>query len=830
MISSNLYRGTVTVLFSVVCLISVLTNTSRAQYLGWDYQEQARTHNTDIQHIVLNISFDQSAKKLIGKVMTTLAMLPGRDSNGDIVFDAIGLTIEKVWLEGPGGKKTSLKFDTSESQKLHITLDRPQPSGKSFTIGIQYTTLNPKKGIYFMGPDSVYTDRPAQIWTQGEGEDNRHWFPTYDYPNDKTTTEMFVTVRKDQSALSNGKLVGKASNKDGTVTWHWVMSHPHSTYLVMLGIGDYKVVEETWRGKPVQYWVYPGWESEAKRIFGLTPDMLEFFSNKTGIEYPWEKYAQIAIADFQYGGMENTTATTLNDYVLFDKKTGVHFSSEGLIAHELAHQWFGDFVTCRSWINMWLNESFATYFEALYREHHDGKDEFDEELQGNQNAALSAEASLGKKPIVAANNYTANHYPRGSTVLNMLRHILGDEGYWASIHHYLDVHHYNNVETNDLKIAVEEATGQNLQWFFDEYVFKDGHPIFDVRYEYEPSNKLVRLHVAQTQERDSLTGTFKMPVDIELVYPNGVKHLETIRLNDSAQSFAIVSPEQPSMVIFDKGNTILKELHFEKDLDEWIYQLAHGEFAIERSQAAQELGNARYHGKTQVIAALKQSINTDKFWATRIYALTSLARTSDSLKGMESMMTELALHDPKVDVRAAAIDLLPRMSDHAMASELAKQALNLDSSYRNRASAMRVIYRTDPALGFSIAKKLVKEKSPRDHVRQVAVDVITETKTEEALDLLIELIGERNIPKWTRWATIGGISQMVSVDSTKVYRVLWALTDNGDNAISGTALNKLADIGDASVLAKLREKSLARPDMKVTYDALLKRMEKRLGK
>ncbi len=600
-------------LFSLALLITTFSLRSFAQGLGWDYQEQARSHTTDLQHVEMHISFDEPAKKVMGTVLQTLAILPQKESVNEVVFDAVNLNIEKVWLDQGKGKQIPLTFSTKDSAKLHITLDRVHPYDVPFTIGIQYWAQNPKKGLYFIQPDTFYTQKPEQIWTQGEGEENRNWLPTYDYPNDKMTTDMFVTVRADQQALSNGHLVSKDKNKDGTVTWHWKEDHPYSTYLIMLGIGHYDVVTDKWRGKDVDYWVYPGWAKEAHRIFGLTPKMIEFYSDRTGFPYAWEKYAQIAIADFTYGGMENVSATTLNDYVMFDKRSGVDFSSEGLIAHELAHQWFGDLVTCRSWIEMWLNESFATYFEAMFRQFNDGEDEFEEEMQGAQNAGIGAETSLGKKPIVAINNYTANHYPRGAATLNMIRHILGDSGWWHSIHHYLDVHQFQPVVTQDFKMAIEEATGQNLAWFFDEWVYKSGHPIYDVTYNYDEAAKMLHMTVTQTQKHDTLTGTFKMPVDVELTMPDGSTVMQTLHVQDSSQQFDIPSPQKPMIVIFDKGNTIIKELKIHKTPDEWIDQLSLSKRAIERSQAALAMLPDSVGKDPRAFEALKYAAVHDEF-------------------------------------------------------------------------------------------------------------------------------------------------------------------------------------------------------------------------
>ena len=812
----------------------------RAQYLGWDYQEQARTHTTDVQNIEMHISFDQAAKKVMGTVYHTLAILPQRDPVTYIEFDAMNMNIEKVWILD-GKKQTPLVFDTEENGKLRMTLDKQHPNNVPFTIGIQYWT-KPKKGMYFISADSFYTQRTPEVWTQGEGEDNRYWLPTYDYPNDKATTEMYVTVPANQKALSNGHLVGKAPNKDGTVTWHWKEDKPYSTYLIMLGVGEYEVVTDKWRGKDVDYWVYPGWSKEAHRIFGETPKMLEFYSNSTGYQYAWEKYAQIAIEDFMYGGMENVSATTMNDYILYDKRSGVDFNAEGLIAHELAHQWFGDVVTCRSWIHMWLNESFATYFEAMFRQFNDGQDEFDEEMYGSQLAGIGAETGeRGKKPIVAANNYTANHYPRGAATLNMIRHILGDTGWWKSIHHYLDMHQFQPVVTDDLKMAFEETTGQNLQWFFDEWIYKSGHPNFKVDYEYDDAAKVVRMTVTQTQQHDSLTSTFKMPVDVELTMPDGTTRFETLRLSDSSQKFTIVSPQKPVMVIFDKGNTIIKELQINNSAEQWVYQLTHAKAAIERSQAAlnmnpkpQLMNDAATNDRnaadeTMMVAALKNAALHDQFWAVRLHALTALRKFENGNVSIEDVVVELAQHDPRQEVRAQAIDYFPNHVSTPKALPVLTNAVTNDSSYHVNGSALNALFHYAPDQAFALAHTYLKTGSPRDRIRSSAVGILEQTKNPQALNELIGLIGQHDIPKHTRYDIIEAIAKEVEVDSGLVYRTLWTLADNGDLSIRGVALNRLADLGDEATLRKLEAQAVSRPDMKVTYDSLLKRMCKRLN-
>ncbi|HET6401888.1 MAG TPA: M1 family aminopeptidase [Candidatus Kapabacteria bacterium] len=803
-----------------------------AQGLGWDYQEQARSHIIDISHIEMHISFDEPAKKMMGTVIETVAILPQKNPVKEFRLDAVNMTVERVWLEEGRGKMVPLQFNQNDSAKLAITLDRVHPWNTTFVIGIEYWA-KPTKGMFFIEPDTFYTTKPEQIWTQGEGMENRNWIPIYDYPNVKATTDMYVTVRADQKVLSNGHLVSKEKNKDGTITWHWQEAKPYSTYLISLAIGNYFVAKDTWRGKPVDYWVYPEYANDAHRLFGLTPKMIEFYSDRTRVPYVWEKYDQVALADFMYGGMENVTATSMNDYILHDVRSDVDFHNEGLIAHELAHQWFGDLVTCRSWIQIWLNESFATYFEAMFGQYQHGNDAFDEEMQGDANAGIDAERTLGKKPIIAANNYTANDYPRGAATLNMIRHILGDSGWWTSIQHYLTVHAYQPVVTQNFKMAIEEATGQNLQWFFDEWLYKSGHPIYDVAYNYDDAAKELRMTVTQTQKRDTLTGTFKMPIDIELTWPDGISKVTTILDDDSTQNFTFPSPEKPAMVIFDKGNTIIKEAHIHKTADEWMYQLAHAKPAIERSEAALAMLPDSMNHMDVAFDALKQAALHDPFWAVRQHALATLGEWGDATHSISDVLATLSRNDDDPRVRAEAIDLLAQWEKYHLTKEFAEPillaAIHSDSSYNVVGSALNSLRFYDPDTAYQLSLTFLQINSPRDAMRRYVVGILENAKTEASLHQLIALIDQHNLPFWTRQEIIKAIGSEKDVDSALVYRSLWNLTNNGDNVIRGASANTLADIGNAETLHELEVQAAERPKMKGTYDGLLKRMRKRLG-
>ena len=475
---------------------------------------EARSRTYHVLHYKIEVSFDESKKMLMGKVTTTL--VPFTPDFSTLEFDAENMEFTKVTLG-----KTALSFD-SLSKTIRIHLNKTYSYRDTLTVSIEYWCV-PKKGLYFIQPDSAYPDKPWQIWSQGEDMDNHYWFPCWDFPNDKATSEVIGTVKSAYTFLSNGKLVNvKEDKKAGTKTFYWKEEKPIASYLIMMAAGEYAILNDEADGIPIQYYVYKNQVDDAKVCLAHTPLMMKFFNEKIGYKYAWEKYAQITIADFMFGGMENASATTMLDWILvFDARSRIDQSAVSLIAHEFAHQWWGDVVTCKDWRNIWLNESFASYFDPLYIEHAFGEDEFINDMYGSQQAGVRTDRVLGRKPIVSVGSYSSNVYPRGASVLHMLRFVLGDDLFWRAIRHYVTKNQFTSVETNDLKIAVEEATGENLYWFFDEWVYKAGHPVFDVAYSYNDSARSVCLTVKQTQSKDSLTGVFRTPVDVEIVTSNG---------------------------------------------------------------------------------------------------------------------------------------------------------------------------------------------------------------------------------------------------------------------------------------------------------------------
>ncbi|HEX8183498.1 MAG TPA: M1 family metallopeptidase, partial [Blastocatellia bacterium] len=398
-----------------------------------------RSHNYDVQHYRISVSFDWARQAVEGE--TTIRFKPFKSDLREVELDAGDMTIKSVRLAGGA----PLKFRYEDQEKLYISLDRTYPQGSDVSVVVSYTAI-PKKGLAFITPTEDDPARPHQIWSQGESEDNHYWFPCYDYPNDKATTELIATVEDNYQVISNGSLAGvQPGPANKTRTYHWRMDKPYSSYLVSIIVGEFALVKDQYKNIPIESYVYADQLENARISFGKIGQMMSFFSQKIGYDFPYARYAQTTVRDFS-GGMENITATTLTDTSVHDKRAHLDVSSDSLLAHELAHSWFGNMLTCRDWSDLWLNESFATFMDAAWAEHEMGRDDYLYVMLGNQQTYHQAWALGNRRPVVVR-RYTdpdslfdAYPYQRGAAVLNMLRFVLGEELFWKAINHYVRKH------------------------------------------------------------------------------------------------------------------------------------------------------------------------------------------------------------------------------------------------------------------------------------------------------------------------------------------------------------------------------------------------------
>ncbi len=537
----------------VFAAVSVFSQTPRPNF--------TRAQTFDAQHYIIRASFDRAKGEVFGD--TTVILKPLKADFRSVELDAVDLAFTSVKLDPAG---TDLKY-TTPAGKVNVALDKAYGPSDTISIRFKYTTTNPKKGVYFREAEtSEGRGHSLQIWSQGEAEEARYWFPSFDFPSDKATTEEYITAQKDETVIGNGELIGKTDEPNGNVTWHYKMPVPHSTYLVSFVIGKYSRVDDKYKDIPLGFYVYPGKEETAKKAFGDTKKMIDVYEQLTGVPFPYNKYDQTVVSKFQFGGMENITATTMNDDEIFmaDFDFGKSIVVD-LVSHELAHSWFGDMVTCKNWAELWLNEGFATYMEAAYREKTFGRDDYLRKIKTNADDFLTNETINKKRhPLfdlragnvdeLFENSYTT--YSKGGAVLHTLREQVGTEAFWKAINIYLNRHKFANVESTDLEKAMEEASGQDLKWFFAQWVYGGGAPKLDVRQSYSARTKTLKLTITETQPPDKITPVvFRLPMDLEIETASG-KTTEKVDVTKRIQIFSFKVAAKPTGITLDPGMKI----------------------------------------------------------------------------------------------------------------------------------------------------------------------------------------------------------------------------------------------------------------------------------
>lgn len=713
----------------------------------------------EISHLKLDLSFDGDNEKISGTATTCLQ--PINDGLATIELDIAEMNIMAVRLlrvekKNGGGPPRNLlsvigRLDFElHPEKLLIALDRPYSRLEQLTIEIAYT-CSPRKGLFFIKPDDAYPQKPHQIWSQGENEDAHWWFPCHDVTNQKMTTELLARVRTGYFALSNGELISVIENpSDNTTTYHWKQDQPHPAYLVTVAIGEYEKIGESLDGLPVDFYVYKDRVEEGRRLFGNTSKMIKFFEEKFGCAYPYAKYAQVLVDDFLFSAMENTSATTMTDRCLLDTRAGLDLDYDDIVAHELAHQWWGDLVTCKDWTQIWLNESFATYSEYLWREQTKGRDEARFSLFQDFLTYLREDWKSHRRPIVS-NKYRFSEelmdrhaYEKGACVLDMLRWILGDDGFFRSLSHYLNKFRFGVAETGDFKVAIEEATGQNLYWFFDQWLHGEGYPEFDVSYDWNRDHKTLKLLVRQVQELDEKVPVFRFPVDIEIITDDTGEVIETerrtlyrINIDKQEQEFYFPCDSKPRLVIFDKGNHLIKLLKFEKSAQESIYQMDRDEDVMGRIRAARELS---VYKSDFVISALKEKLLGDDFYGVRMAAAISLGQLLTETSRAALMTGYQTIKDPRV--RRCCVWGMGNFRDEA-AVDFLRGVLENDESYFAGVAAVRGLANMlDANIGSDRPYDILASSLTRSSWQEVMAAAVfhgfSQAKEKRAVDIAIE--------------------------------------------------------------------------------------------
>ncbi|MCC9165849.1 M1 family aminopeptidase [Pontibacter harenae] len=646
----------------------------------------SRTLENDILHTKLRVSFDWEKQHLLGLVEITAK--PYFYPQNKLILDAKGFDIHGVNLM-KGYDGTPLKYEY-DGQKLTIVLDKTYNREEKYVVEIDYAAkpnelpkggsdaITEDKGLYFINPLGKEPNKPRQIWTQGETEANSAWFPTADTPNERMTQEIYITVDPKFTTLSNGSFVYSRQNADGTKTDYWKQDLPHAPYLAMMAIGEYAVVKDKWRDKDVNYYVEPAYEGTAKKIFGHTPEMMEFFSKKLGVVYPWDKYAQVVVRDFVSGAMENTSASTFMEDVQLNERELLDKHWDNIIAHELFHQWFGDYVTTESWANLPLNESFANYSEYLWNEYKYGADEAAYHQMDELGQYLN-EAQTKREPIIRYHYadreemFDSHSYAKGGRVLHMLRKLVGDEAFFTSLNTYLTRNKFSAVEIAELRIAFEDVTGQDLMWFFDQWFMQPGHPELKVEQNY--SNGQLNLHVVQTQDT-VYQPVYRLPLQIA-VWANGQKTTHPIVIDKAEQTFSFPVATQPQLVIVDAEQQLLGTIEHQKTDQELLYQFYNAQHLTPKLEAMQELEEKVDNPE---VLKMMQAALKDNYWVVRSAAVSALDNLKEADRGkVEEEIKRLAVQDKRGAVRADAILLLAGWG-RGKYKAIYEQGLN-DSSY-----------------------------------------------------------------------------------------------------------------------------------------------------
>jgi aminopeptidase N len=776
----------------------------------------------DLTHVHITLDVDVKKQRIKGKVEHTVTVTA--PTTTELPLMSRGLTITGATLDG-GGK---LSWGTTDSG-IALTLPRAYKRGESLTVAVSYEG-SPQLGLYFRHPDDAYPNRPWQAWTQGESDDNCGWVPIWDYPNDRATSELTLTLPADLTVIANGKLLDTREDKAAkTKTWHWKESVPHVTYLISFIAGDFAKIEETAKGAgpnkgdvPVEHYVPRGLEAVAKKNFANTTRILQTYAEVLATPYPYEKFAQTVIDGFMWGGMENVSAVTLDDRALAEGYEESTYSPESLIAHEAAHQWFGDLVTCEHWGEAWLNEGFATFMEGIWHERAHGEGVADAwRIQAMDGYAGEVAADYAR-PMVT-NIYTepsamfdSHTYSHGALVLHMLRRMLGDDVFWQGMHEYLDRHARDLVDTADFADAMSDAAGQPLDWFFEQWAYRSGYPKLEASWSWDAKAKLVRIDVKQAQERDGNdTPIYRLPTVVEVwtaAPPSGKRERHEVTLSRAEEAIYVPSSSRPKLVLLDPEHDLIRSLRWNRSIAEAILAMSHPRAAA-RIEAAALLGQVSE--SSDAVEALVKCANQDKVLWARTACLQALGTSQGP--GAVVALTKVLAGDKSPEARLAAAQALGATAarrDPSAADALIK-ALSADKAPRVRRAAAEALGRTRSPKAYEALAAALKVDSYRDQVRIGALEGFGSLRDTKALPTVLAFT-KRGVEPDAREAAIAAAVTLSTLlpepDDDTREAALAMIADPADYRIQMMAIEALGGSDDAKVLETLDRASRAQSD------------------
>ena len=748
----------------------------------------------DIRSIKLDLRIDMKKKTVEGYASLTFRCVrPTRT----VSLDAVDFEVQGVKGQVGQDAIAPVRF-TVDGKKLVVDLGSRMKAGEEGKLEIVYKVREPKDGLHFFGPSKTEPETPPLLWSQGETSTNRYWIPCIDEPDQRQKTEMVVTVPEGFEAVSNGKLVERRANPaDKTVTFDWRQEIPHPSYLVTLVVGEFDVVTHDWDGIPVVYYVPKGHGSEAEPTYGRTPEMLSYFSKRFGVHYPWAKYAQVTCFQFG-GGMENTSATTMGERILLDKRSLLDRTSESIVSHELAHQWWGDMVTCRDWSHTWLNEGFASYVEALWDEHARGRDEY---AYNMYRKAARAIAGGKDRPVMdlhypdPQSMFDDRAYPKGAWVVHMLRNRLGDDAFWKGIQRYGTENQFHSVETMDLRRCLERTAGRDLERFFYDWLERAGNPDLAVTTEYLPDVQQARLTIKQTQAGEP----FEFPLKIVLTCAGAKEPIVLEQtMAEKELNLRIPLPGSLERVDVDPDQAVLTALKETKSRALWRAQLLEAPNVPARLRATQHFAQSKADEDHELLA---QAFAKEKFWGVKI----ELATAMGTAKGMACRQALLqGLHDSDARVRKASLDGLAKFDRDAAIAATVKEILQKgDPSYAVEGAALAAYAKHAPKEAVAVITPWISKPSHQDVLASAALAALGATEDPAVLNTLLGWT-EAAKPRILRAAALRGLAQLAKSKSLsdgqrqQIVKKFIAELDSDDLFARFTLLQTLPELAQAA--------------------------------
>jgi aminopeptidase N len=774
-----------------------------------------------VEHIDLHLTPDFDTESLDGVCTMTVRAID--EAVARLTLDAVDLEILRVEQQPNSQKPQALRFATRQDE-LDIEFEPAISPGESRTFAVHYRASDTRHGLFFVKPTAEHPEKVAHLWTQSQDQYARYWFPCLDYPHEKQRTSTTIAVPKGSFALGNGELVEK-KDEDGRTIFRYRQDVPHSTYLTTMVAGPFVEVASGTAGRnrvPIFYYVLPGRESDGERAFGKTPKMLELFEERIGTPYPYARYSQIAVSDFIFGGMENTSATTQTDRTLHDEIAHLDFSSDPLVAHELAHQWFGNLLTCRDWAHAWLNEGFATFMEAVWREADLGHDEYLYDIFECLTAYLKEDSDRYRRPIVCntfrdpIEIFDRHLYQKGAAVLHMLRGELGESRFWRAVAGYVRENAQQTVETIDFIRAIETATGRNLRGFFSQWVFREGHPKLEVRVAWDADRKVATLTVDQKQPIDAEHPAYEFEFDLGFA-PDKLENERRIRARVERQHETIAVPLdfEPKMVRFDPGASVLADVTYALGVDFSAATVRGDPDIVARIRAARELAA---DGGRIAREAIASAFRNDPFWGVLAEAAEAIGATR--APWARAMLIEALGHaHPKV-VRAVAT-ALGNFRDPDVVAALIATARD-HASYFVRAAALKSLGSTRDGRAFDVLAAATHERTWNGVVEAGAISGLAELADPRAVALVLDACRPEQSEGMRRAAVtaLGRIGALLESERTRVVDELEERLDDKNFLVALDAVAAAETLGDARFLPSLDRLSQQAFDGRLRRDAM----------